>query len=56
MLAEMVDHVIGIDPDRDWITAAVLEASTAGVVATGRFRANSAAAIARWWHGPMSTR
>ena len=25
MLAEMVDHVVGIDPDRDWITAAVLE-------------------------------
>ena len=42
MLAEMVDHVIGIDPDRDWITAAVLEASTAGVLATGRFRANGA--------------
>ena len=21
MLAELVDHVIGIDPDRDWITA-----------------------------------
>ncbi len=33
MLAEMVDHVVGIDPDRDWITAAVLEAGTAGVVA-----------------------
>ncbi len=42
MLAEMVDHVIGIDPDRDWITAAVLDAATAGVLATGRFRANSA--------------
>ena len=42
MLAEMVDHVIGIDPDRDWVTAAVLEASTARVLATGRFGANSA--------------
>ena len=42
MLAEMVDHVVGIDPDRDWITAAVLEAATAGVVATGRFPANAA--------------
>ncbi len=41
MLAEMVDHVVGIDPDRDWITAAVLEAGTAGVVATGRFPANA---------------
>jgi transposase len=42
MLAEMVDHVIGIDPDRDWITAAVLDADTAGVVATGRFPADAA--------------
>ena len=41
MLAEMVDHVVGIDPDRDWITAAVLEAGTTGVVATGRFPANA---------------
>ncbi len=42
MLAELVDHVIGIDPDRDWITAAVVEANTAGVLATARFRANAA--------------
>ena len=42
MLAEMVDHVIGIDPDRDWITAAVLDADTAGVVATARFPADPA--------------
>jgi len=42
MLAEMVDHVVGVDPDRDWVTAAVVEASTAGVVATGRFPANAA--------------
>ncbi len=50
MLAEMVDHVIGIDPDRDWITAAVLEAATAGVVATGRFTANAAGyrQVAAW--------
>jgi transposase len=41
MLAEMVDHVIGIDPDRDWVTAAVVEADTAGVVATGRFPADA---------------
>jgi transposase len=34
MLAEMVDHVIGIDPDRDWVTAAVL--------GTARFTANGA--------------
>ncbi len=24
MLAELVDHVIGVDPDRDWITVAAL--------------------------------
>jgi hypothetical protein len=42
MLAEMVDHVVGIDPDKDWITAAVLEAATAGVVPTGRFPASAA--------------
>lgn len=40
MLASMVDHVIGIDPDRDWITAAILDASTTGVVATARFCAS----------------
>ena len=41
MLAELVDHVIGIDPDRDWITAAVVHAKTTGVVATAKFAANS---------------
>jgi transposase len=41
MLAELVDHVIGIDPDRDWITAAVVDARTTGVVATERFPADS---------------
>jgi len=30
MLAELVDHVIGIDPDRDWITAAVGRAPWGG--------------------------
>ncbi len=42
MLPGMVDHVIGIDPDRDWVTAAVLDAVTAGVLATGRFPADTA--------------
>jgi hypothetical protein len=37
MLAELVDHVVGVDPDRDWITLAVLDARSAGVVAEGRF-------------------
>ncbi len=41
MLAELVDHVIGIDPDRDWITAAVVDAHTTGVIATERFAADS---------------
>ena len=41
MLAELVDHVIGIDPDRDWITAAVVDVGTTGAVATARFAANS---------------
>ena len=30
MLADIVDHVIGIDPDRDRITASLVEASTGG--------------------------
>ena len=40
MLAELVDHVIGIDPDKDWITAAVIESATTRVVDTARFPAN----------------
>ena len=39
MLAELVDHVIGVDPDRDWITVAVLDSRTAGVITTDRFPA-----------------
>ena len=39
MLAELVDHVIGVDPDRDWITVAALDSRTAGVIATDRFAA-----------------
>jgi transposase len=42
MLAELVDHVVGVDPDRDWITIAVVEARNAGVVAEGRFPATAA--------------
>jgi transposase len=33
MLAERVDHVIGVDPDRDRLTIAVIHAATTGVVA-----------------------
>ena len=39
MLTELVHHVVGVDPDRDWITLAVLDACSAGVVAEGRFPA-----------------
>src|SRR3954452_15614085 len=39
MLAELVDHVVSVDPDRDWITLAVLDARSAGVIAEGRFPA-----------------
>lgn len=39
MLADLVDHVIAIDPDRDRITAAVLHAKTTGVVVTQVFPA-----------------
>ena len=37
MLADIVDHVIGIDPDRDQITASLVEASTGGELATEAF-------------------
>jgi transposase len=39
MLAELVDHVIGVDPDRDWITIAVVDARSAGAVAEDPFAA-----------------
>lgn len=41
MLAELVDHVIGVDPDRDRITAAVVCARTQGELARAEFRANA---------------
>jgi transposase len=37
MLAELVDHVIGVDPDRDRITIAVVCASTSSHLATATF-------------------
>ncbi len=40
MLAELVDYVIGVDPDRDWITAAIIDTRTTGVVDSSRFGAN----------------
>lgn len=40
MLAELVNHVIGVDPDRDWITVAALDSQSSGVIATDRFPAS----------------
>ena len=37
MLAEMVKHTIGIDPDRDWITASVVDTATTGELTSARF-------------------
>jgi transposase len=39
MLAELVDHVIGVDPDPDWITVAALDSRTSGVISSDRFPA-----------------
>ena len=36
MLATMVEHVIGIDPDRDRVTAAVVDTSTTGDASDSR--------------------
>lgn len=33
MLAEMVDHVIGVDPDRDRLTAVLVDAKARGELA-----------------------
>lgn len=35
MLEELVDHVIDIDPDRDWVTAAVVDARITGKALRG---------------------
>ena len=37
MLATMVEHVIGIDPDRDRVTASVVDTATTGEQASGVF-------------------
>ena len=39
MLATMVEHVIGIDPDRDRVTASVVDTATTGEQASGVFGA-----------------
>ena len=40
MLATMVEHVIGIDPDRDRVTASVVDTATTGEQASGVFEAS----------------
>lgn len=42
MLAEVVDRVIGVDPDRDRITCAVVDAKTLGELASSEFAADPA--------------
>lgn len=37
MLADLVDHVIGVDPDRDRITTALIDAATQGHLDTATF-------------------
>jgi len=34
----LVHHVVGVDPDRDWITLAVIDARSSGVVAKAAFQ------------------
>lgn len=40
-LMELVDHVVGVDPDRDYITVGVVDAKTTGVVAQDQFPATA---------------
>ena len=37
MLATTVEHVIGVDPDRDWVTASVVDTGTTGEQASAVF-------------------
>ncbi len=37
MIGTEVEHVIGIDPDRDWVTASVVDTATTGEQASGVF-------------------
>lgn len=50
MLADLVDHVIGVDPDRDRITAAVVDTATQGHLSTAAFPTTPAGyrAAVRW--------
>ena len=55
MLAELVDHVIGIDPDKDWITAAIVEADTTRFIEIRSVQRRSATATPERSRGPTDT-
>jgi hypothetical protein len=40
MLTDLIDHVIGVDPDRDRVTAAIVDSCTQGELARVEFAAN----------------
>ena len=42
MLATMVEHTIGIDPGRDWVTASVVDTDTTGKLASETFETTRA--------------
>lgn len=50
MLAEMVDHVIGVDPDRDRVTAVIVDSKTKGELADAAFPTTPAGyrALVEW--------
>ena len=50
MLTEMVKHTIGIDPDRDWITASVVDTATTAELISARFPTTSTgyAQLTKW--------
>lgn len=56
MLAELVDHVVGADPGRDWITVANVDARTSGMLATERFHPDADGyRVAVLWTDALST-
>ena len=56
MLADLVDHVIGVDPDRDRITIAVVDAKTSGELGRAEFKTTAVGyAKAIRWAGERTT-
>ena len=54
MLATTVEHVIGIDPDRDQVTASVVDTATTGEQASAVFETTKKG-YDRLWNGQIST-